>query len=436
MTKVAIVRQVPRYEPSTVRDSVSRALGLAGIQVVSLASAGMTVLVKPNFIREGRPSADTQWEQLITHGAVIAAVVEELAEAMGGQGRIVIADAPQTDSDFDRIVDRAQVPALFASITARHPRLRLDLVDLRRELWVSNRGVVLDRMRLPDAPGGYTCVDLGEQSAFKGKAGPFYGADYDSKVTASHHSGGRHEYLLASMALDADLFVNLPKMKTHKKVGVTLSLKNLVGINGDKNYLPHFTMGTPGSRGDEFAATGFGAEVQSRATRWFKAAMNRAPGLARALGPAIRSTGTAVFGDTEAVVRSGNWHGNDTAWRMVLDLNRILFHYEGSGGRRRKPLRYLSIVDGIVAGEGNGPLESDALPCGVLVAGTSPVAVDQVCATLMGFDWKKIPMIREAYVPSRLPIVDHGPDEIEVLPELGVAFHFKPHFGWVGHIEA
>ena len=28
------------------------------------------------------------------------------------------------------------------------------------------------------------------------------------------------------------------------------------------------------------------------------------------------------------------------------------------------------------------------------------------------------------------------PEQIEVLPALGEVFHFKPHFGWKGHIEA
>ena len=38
----------------------------------------------------------------------------------------------------------------------------------------------------------------------------------------------------------------------------------------------------------------------------------------------LKGVGYAIFGDTEEIVRSGNWHGNDTCWRMTLDLNRIL----------------------------------------------------------------------------------------------------------------
>jgi uncharacterized protein (DUF362 family) len=99
-------------------------------------------------------------------------------------------------------------------------------------------------------------------------------------------------------------------------------------------------------------------------------------------------------------------------------------------------LRYLTIIDGIVAGEGNGPMEADAKPCGVLIAGTNPVAADFVATRLMGFDWQKVPTIREAFQISDLKLAEFGPRDVEAVPELGEIFHFRPHFGWVGHIEA
>ena len=70
----------------------------------------------------------------------------------------------------------------------------------------------------------------------------------------------------------------------------------------------------------------------------------------------MKQAGRLVFGDTQKVVRSGNWHGNDTCWRMVLDLNKSFFHFNGAAEPRSKPLRYLVDVDGIVEGEGNGPM--------------------------------------------------------------------------------
>jgi hypothetical protein len=238
------------------------------------------------------------------------------------------------------------------------------------------------------------------------------------------------------MALDADVFINLPKLKTHKKVGVTISLKNLVGINGDKNYLPHFSMGTPAEGGDEFPSSDIGKRIQGRVIRSFKGVARRSRLIGGVAGPMLRRIGTGIFGDTSAVVRSGNWYGNDTAWRMVLDLNRILFHYQGDGARRVNPLRYLSIVDGIVAGEGDGPMEADPKPAGLIIAGTNPAAVDLVAASAMGFDWRKIPSIREAFSDCSLPLAPFPPECVDVVPGQIDPLRFRAHFGWVGHIEA
>jgi uncharacterized protein (DUF362 family) len=45
---------------------------------------------------------------------------------------------------------------------------------------------------------------------------------------------------------------------------------------------------------------------------------------------------------------------------------------------------HFAIVDGIVGMEGNGPIQGIAKPCGVLVLGDDPVAVDATCTRIMG----------------------------------------------------
>jgi uncharacterized protein (DUF362 family) len=400
MFSITVIRQAPRYDPALVRQSVAQ----LGIDWHALIRPGDRVVLKPNFIRESHTDRSNEWEQIITHGTVIAAVAEQVAAA---GGKITIADAPQTDSDFDKICERTDVRKLNAEI-----------LDLRREAWRTENGVIVERRKLPEDPRGYTLVDLGDKSCFAGKHGKFYGADYDTAFTAKHHSNGRHEYLLSRSVMDADVFINLPKLKTHKKVGVTLSLKNLVGINGDKNYLPHFCIGTPDQGGDEFPDSRVQTKVQSKLISAFKAVAKKSP----RWGPVAKRVGAKVFGDTGKVVRSGNWWGNDTTWRMTLDLNQALL-------LRPNAPRYLSIIDGIIAGEGNGPMEADAKPCGVLIAGTHPVAVDFVATKLMGFDWQKIPTVREG-----LRVFGLKPEDI--VADIGKPFQFKPHFGWKGHIEA
>lgn len=427
--RVMVVQQAPRYDPAEVRESVRRALAGLELSLADWIRPDERVLLKPNFIRQSHTERPQEWEQIITHGTVIAAVAEEVAAALRGRGTITVADGPQTDSDFDAICALTGVRELADRLMRRYPELKFEILDLRRECWRTVNGVVVERRRLPEDPRGYTLVNLGDRSFFHGKAGRFYGADYDTGFTQRHHSEGRHEYLLSRTALDADVFINLPKLKTHKKVGVTLNLKNLVGINGDKNYLPHFCIGTPAEGGDEFPSSDAKSRVQSRLIAAFKTAARRTGRATEWWAPWARRLGARVFGSTSKVVRSGNWWGNDTTWRMTLDLNRILLEYDGRGQLRQKPLRYLSIVDGIVAGEGDGPMEADAKPCGVLVAGMHPVPVDFVATQIMGFDWRKIALIRESF-----RLVDFGPDDVEWRGDRP-QFRFRPHFGWVGHVE-
>lgn len=433
---VSVVRQEASYDPSLVRRGIITAVGQLGLSWGDIVRPGDRVLLKPNFIRESHTERPDEWEQIITHGAVIGAVAKEVAGALQGSGTITIADAPQTDSNFQLICERTSLSRLREELNREYPGITLEILDLRREYWETARGVVAERHQLAKDPRGYTLVDLGQDSCFYGKGGRFYGADYDTTLTADHHTGGRHEYLLARSAMDADVFINLPKLKTHKKVGVTLSLKNLVGINGDKNYLPHFCIGTPDEGGDEFPSSTAGAKLQSRLISTFKRAALLSGAATKLWAPLATSVGKAVFGSTSQVVRSGNWHGNDTTWRMTLDLNRALFHFDGEGRRRKRPLRYLTIIDGIVAGEGNGPMEADAKPCGLLIAGTNPAAADLVATELMGFDWRRVATIREAFALASLPLTDFGPSAIEVRPGLGEKFQFRPHFGWIGQIEA
>jgi uncharacterized protein (DUF362 family) len=53
------------------------------------------------------------------------------------------------------------------------------------------------------------------------------------------------------------------------------------------------------------------------------------------------------------------------------------------------------IADGIVAMEGNGPLNGTARPLGKIVLADDPVAADATCARLMGFEPDRIVHIRE-----------------------------------------
>ncbi len=408
---------------------------------------GDTVLLKPNFIRESHLLRPNEWEQVITHGSVIRAVLDFVFLALKGEGRVIIADGPQTDSDFDAICLRSGVVDVVKFLQKQG--LSAELLDLRRDRWFQKGDVIYRRVSLRGDPAGYTTVDLGGASEFSNYAlsGHFYGADYDTRETASFHTGSHHSYVLCRTALDADVVINLPKLKTHKKTGVTLSLKNMVGINGYRNCLPHHSIGTPAEGGDEFPNNHRLRAVESRLTAGFKRVLTARGGRAGLWARALKRIGSLTFGDTNRVARSGNWYGNDTAWRMVLDVNKALFHFDGRGLLRGKRLRSMTIVDGVVGGQGNGPVTPDPVLCGLIVAGLNPVAVDTVCTAVMGFDYRRVPVVARAWELGKYPLVGFGLESIVCvsnvpewnasLEELERARHlsFLAHLGWQGRIE-
>jgi uncharacterized protein (DUF362 family) len=57
----------------------------------------------------------------------------------------------------------------------------------------------------------------------------------------------------------------------------------------------------------------------------------------------------------------------------------------------------LVVVDGSTAMEGNGPSNGRLLPMDVIIAGTNPLAIDMVAASVMGFKLSKIPTFVWAY---------------------------------------
>jgi len=57
---------------------------------------------------------------------------------------------------------------------------------------------------------------------------------------------------------------------------------------------------------------------------------------------------------------------------------------------------HFAIADGIIAMEGNGPLNGNPRQLSKIVLSNDPVAADATCARLMGLEPNRIPHIREA----------------------------------------
>jgi uncharacterized protein (DUF362 family) len=414
---------------------------------IAAAIRGRTphVVVKPNWVQHRTESSDS-WDALITSPDLVEQVVRAVAALTSGRAVVSVCDAPHTYADFDAILERGALRQRLARVANEWPTLQLEILDLRRERWIQQGGVVVRREANAEDPRGYTSVDLGKRSCFYRHPGEgrFYGADYDRRGVNRHHSGDRHEYLLAGTPLDADLFVNLPKLKTHRKTGITAALKNLVGINGDKNWLPHHTDGCPADGGDERPMVGWVDWVETRIKPFVQSAALRSPALGGSLYRLARRQGLAFLGGDGAPIRNGNWQGNDTCWRMALDLNRALLFANRDGSLRpaANAKRYFCIVDGIVGGQGNGPTDPEPVYSNVIIAGSNPAEVDAAAAQLMGFDIARLPIVSRAFDIHPLPIGLTRLDEVVCLDERAggeiplvhvkpaVSGGFRPHHGW------
>jgi uncharacterized protein (DUF362 family) len=141
---------------------------------------------------------------------------------------------------------------------------------------------------------------------------------------------------LSTVALEADVIINLPKFKAHQQLVATFAVKNMFGcVSGKHKALWHFRRGNT---------------------------------------------------DTEFC-------------EMLLGVYRYL-----------RPA--VTIIDGIVAMEGQGPIRGPSRPLGWLIGSTDPIACEMICCRLIGIEIGRIPIIRTA---QQIGFGCPHPDQIEVV---------------------
>lgn len=374
---------------------------------------GGTVVIKPNWVMDHNPQGHSL-EPLVTHASLIRLMIEACAVAMEGAGTVIIGDCPLQGCDFRALLHRNRIPELLESIRADCPGLRVEVQDWRLTMLPRQGGlagnVIAPQLGRHDAAAAslrdYELVDVGSDSFLEeisDYARDFRVAMYKPSLMRAHHQPGRHEYLVAKCARQADLFINLPKMKTHVKAGLTGALKNLVGINGHKEFLPHHIKGSYFEGGDGYCQSN---PFSRRADRWYDQWWETYEGMSvarrRVFALVHRLLRAAAVGTGGSWVRAGGWSGNETLWRTILDLNHLL--YFGV----RTPKQIITLVDGIVAGEGEGPLQPSPKAAGLLIAGENPAYIDAVLAHLMGYNLSRIPVIYHALTHRRSRFATDG----------------------------
>jgi len=422
---------------------------------------GQTVLMKPNLVAHrnigDRAFGTTDTVSLITHGSIIRVVADYVAKALEGSGTIIVADCPLQGTDWEQVRRMAGLPEIQVHFQRAFPGIDFRIEDYRLATARTRSGWVAERLPSRRSATEYVEIDLAGESLLvplmaRGADSSFGVTQYPRWRMRAAHSPDRNTYVVPKTVLSCDAFINLPKMKTHQKAGMTGALKNLVGINGHKDHLPHFRYGSPDSGGDEYPDGGPLWDLMwyfhhleweldgGRRKQFYRAC-------ARATAAALRITGTRRH---FLWLGGGSWHGNDTIWRTVLDLNRLFFYYDPASGRLgpepRKDIAYLAILDGIVGGQQEGPLAPFPIRSGWLIGGRNPVAVDAVATGCMGFDIDKVSMFAGAFGLDRFPLTRfatrdiriRGWDRAESLQDIysrRLFTPFQPSLGYRGHIE-
>jgi uncharacterized protein (DUF362 family) len=424
-----------------------------------LIKPGDTVVLKPNFVshrnmfeRHGLTDTDS----LITHGSVIRAVMDYVARALGGDGRIIIGDCPIQGTIWSKIGELSGLDVVVDYFRKVFPGVTVTIKDYRLATARVVGGMVFERLVRKDAVDEYYEVDLKERSLLvplMDGTCEFGVSQYPRRRMRRAHSRTTNKYLFPKEIMKADVVINLPKLKTHMKAGVTIALKNLVGINGHKDYLPHFRFGSPKSGGDEYPDLNWLGNLAAWFTHreWeYDQGLTKLALIYAAGGCDLVYRKLAGLKPLDGSVDSGSWYGNDTLWRTVLDINKAFFYFDCEREAITDevvPVRkYMAIVDGLIVGEKESPLAPSPRACGLMLAGFNPVAVDSVGTAMLGFDTRKIPQLYKAFHMQALPLVRFGEADIAVHGLLGVRsiqdiyrkrvyLKCRPSRGMVGHIE-
>jgi uncharacterized protein (DUF362 family) len=402
---------------------------------------GNKVLIKPNLVRHYHETSSSL-ESLVTHSSIIRVIVDFVIIAIKGDGIITIGDAPLQSCDFEKLIRNINLDKIMDFY--RNLGINIRLVDFRKR-----RGIIDSKYRykgveeLPGDDWGYTVVDLGKKSALNEIVSDFKFfsvGDYSCAEMNKHHNEQNNEYLIPNTVLFSDVVINVPKLKTHLKSGITCAMKNLVGINGNKDWLPHYRIGIDDTN-KKMKLLGFEKKItekQVNAIEKNKSIQSRFWYIVKRL---IQKTINVFVSD---LFRDGCWFGNDTLWRTIVDLNRLLIFADRTGVMTEKPQRRIvSIVDGIIAGEKEGPMNPSAVKSGLLAIGVSSFELDRILCKLIGFNPDKIGNLNKDriknvndFVSNKFKLSSNQPlINLQNEDNIPCIVKFQPSKGWQGVIN-
>lgn len=429
-----------------------------------LIKDGQRVVIKPNLVIEEKgPIVDKNC--ITTHTSFLRPILDYLYLLKKFDKidvEIIITDTPIQSANFNTLISQNKLME-FVNWYRKKFSVNISLLDLRKEIVIIDRkGFVLRKKIVDGDPLGYTNVHL-EESFLNGIISDykkFAVSGYDNcQTTVSHSNKNSHYYNIPNTIISSDLFINLPKIKTHQKAGITIALKNLIGINGDKSWIPHYRKGMPMFGGDEFSKNNLlhyvnriiNSKLQNKSKSLWEFKKNILSLLkwkGKIKDEFIENCENLQ--KMRTTFGAGAWYGNDTLWRPILDLNKLLMLIDKKGRISDKIQRkIICFSDGIIASEGDGPLNPTPKNIGLIALSENPVINDICCARILGFDWQKIPQLKNSILLSDIFGFNGDVSKIMIRGSIGkendsflnfdfdqlIALNLLAPPGWVGQME-
>jgi uncharacterized protein (DUF362 family) len=413
--------------PNSVYRAIRECFRQAGLDATNFGTSGWNPLGKYfnkgesvfllcNFVYHRRRHESLEnFFSKCTHGSVIRAAIDYTLIAVGEKGKVRFGNAPLQSCIWEQVLRDTGGLSLISFYEKEAPGL-VEACDLRSfKVVIGSFGEVKKTIDKRGS-GNEIPVDMGKDSLLEAlyttDVSPVFRiTDYRQTETEECHARGKHIYYPARKIIEADHLFSIPKLKTHEKVLATLGIKGCVGGIAVKQCLAHHRKGSPVNYGDEYPDHQWLSRMESDLG---EAAMRSKPCIARYFFQAI-NRGLRKINRLAGGIAAGAWRGNDTAWRMAIDIARLFAYVDNLGKLREMPFRnHIVLVDGIIAGEGQGPLSPLARHHGFLLIADDIVVGDYVAAKFMGLDPENIPIVREAFEKYKYPLTQASLGKFDV----------------------
>jgi uncharacterized protein (DUF362 family) len=370
-------------DPETLSESIK---SLTSQYLTAERIRGKRILLKPNWVRHELVANDRF--ALCTHESFILSVLDLVLSFKPAS--VVIGDAPIQGCKWQRLLQGS----FYEQIDLRRQQagVPISIKDFRRVIFDADAN---DLTQTKDNLDEFVIFDVGKRSFLEPITHPtknrFRVTVYNPDRFVESHAPGMHKYCITRELFESDVVISLPKIKTHQKTGITAALKNIVGINGDKDFLPHHRLGGTSRGGDCYPG---GSRLRYLTELSYDQANRNRGNWQYGFWIKIGSILWRLSRPQSVHQLAAGWYGNDTTWRMVMDLNLILNYGTKDGRLADSPQRTMfSLCDGIIGGQGNGPLDPEPLNLGVITFTNHGALHDVCCALLMGMDVTRIPLL-------------------------------------------